>query len=487
MEPSCTMKKLIMRNLFLLCAVMAATLASCDKDEEYSLLLNERVVFIEEPGGQATVGYTAYGLASVAATTIPQGWTITVNTGEQRIYITAPTLFGEDSVTTGEDGETSEPNVKYGTASITGRTADNTSISATLYLSVADQVDFSNEPANSYILTKSNTRYCIDATRKGENGETITPASVAILWQTPYKMLEYPRLIDGKAYVFFTTGEDDDDNPVFNSGNAVLGAFNAAGELLWSWHLWCTESDPRNETVELGGETVMKRNLGALAISGTSEEEILNSYGLYYQWGRKDPFPGPTYYNMAESAETPVYDSENNRVYITYIAANTETGTQTYAATHVRNFISGVEGSHYNWLYTADPTLWGETKTLNDPCPRGWKVAPKSFYASLQIKDVISPELEKNYGFTLTDGVNEAFFSGAGRRSFYTGALTNMNENEERPTPWIGYYWSSTAEGTSAYAMDFSFDINGTRAGSSFHGAALQYAAGGMQIRCVKE
>ena len=74
------MKKLIMRNLFLLCAVMAATLASCDKDEEYSLLLNERVVFIEEPGGQATVGYTAYGLASVAATTIPQGWTITVNT-----------------------------------------------------------------------------------------------------------------------------------------------------------------------------------------------------------------------------------------------------------------------------------------------------------------------------------------------------------------------------------------------------------------------
>ena len=33
--------------------------------------------------------------------------------------------------------------------------------------------------------------------------------------------------------------------------------------------------------------------------------------------------------------------------------------------------------------------------------------------------------------------------------------------------------------------MDFSFDINGTRAGSSFQGAALQYAAG-MQVRCVK-
>jgi hypothetical protein len=61
-----------------------------------------------------------------------------------------------------------------------------------------------------------------------------------------------------------------------------------------------------------------------------------------------------------------------------------------------------------------------------------------------------------------------------------------MNDNEVRPTPWTGYYWSSTGEGKEAYAMDFSFDINGTRAGSSFQGAALQYAAGGMQVRCVK-
>lgn len=481
------MKKLTVRNLLLSLAVVATLLPSCKKDEEYSLILDERIALIEEPGGQVSIGYTAYGLASVSATTIPQGWTITVNTDERRIYITAPTLFGDESVTTTEEGEETEPNVKYGTAIITGRTSGNSSVSSSLYVSVADQVDFSDEPSNSYILTKSNTRYCIDATQKGENGGTISPASVAILWQTPYKLLEYPRLADGKAYVFFTTGEDDDDNPVFNSGNAVLGAFDAAGELLWTWHLWCTENDPRNETVELGGETAMKRNLGALTISGTSEEDILDSYGLYYQWGRKDPFPGPAYYNMAESAEIDVYDSENNRAYISYIAASAETGTQEYAGTHTKYFISGVEESRYNWLYTADPTLWGTAKTLNDPCPKGWKVAPKSFYAALQIKDDITPELEKNYGFTLTDGVNEAFFPGAGRRSFYTGALTNMNENEERPTPWIGYYWSSSAEGTSAYAMDFSFDINGTRTGSSFHGAALQYAAGGMQVRCVKE
>lgn len=483
------MKKLTVRNLLILFAVCATLFVACKKDETYSLLLNERIVFISEPGGQASVGFSATGLASVAATTIPQGWTITVDMSQGVINVTAPTTFDDESTSTdgeGEEGETT-PNVKYGTAIITGRTADNSSVSASLYVSVADQVDFSDEPSNCYILTKSNTRYCFDATKKGENGETITPASIAILWQTPYKMLEYPRLVDGKAYVFFATSEDDDDNPVFNSGNAVVGAFNAAGELLWSWHLWCTETDPRTETVELGGETAMKRNLGANVISGTSEEDILDSYGLYYQWGRKDPFPGPEYYNMAESADASIYDSENLRVYITYLASNTETGTQQYADSHARYFISGVEENHYNWLYTANPSLWGDSKTLYDPCPKGWKVAPKSFYQSLSIKDAISPELEKNYGYTLTDGVNEAFFPGAGRRSFYTGALTNMNDNEERPTPWTGYYWSSSAEGDAAYAMDFSFDILGTRAGSSFQSAALQYAAGGMQVRCVKE
>ena len=117
------------------------------------------------------------------------------------------------------------------------------------------------------------------------------------LWETPYKVIEFPKLVDGKAYFYHAIGTDDDEKEFFNHGNALLGAFDAAGNLLWSWHLWCAEFDPADEQVELGGEVMMKRNLGAGVVSGTSEEDILASYGVYYQWGRKDPFVGPRYYN----------------------------------------------------------------------------------------------------------------------------------------------------------------------------------------------
>lgn len=481
------MKNLTVKIFVGLFVVAATLLQSCKKDSEtYSFLLNERGAFVDEPGGKTSIGFTAINIVSVSPTTVPQGWSVSVDMSERRIYVTAPTTFPEES--TQADGDEENTNVRYGTVYLTGHSSGGSSVSTSLYVSLAEVIDLTDRPSNCYIISKSNARYCIDVTRKGEDADaTLAPASVAILWETPYKVIEFPKLVDGKAYFYHALGTDDDKKTTFfNHGNAVLGAFDTAGNLLWSWHLWCAEFDPDKEQVELGGEVMMKRNLGAGVVSGTSEADILASYGVYYQWGRKDPFAGPRYYNMADSADALLYDSQNLRTYIDYTESDSETGLMSYANAHALAFITGVKSSDYNWLQTADATLWDTTKNNNDPCPRGWKVPSKEVFAALHIKDAIAPELEKNYGFTLTDGVNDAFFPGAGRRSFYTGALTNMNDNEVRPTPWTGYYWSSTGEGKQAYAMDFSFDINGTRVGSSFQGAALQYAAGGMQVRCVK-
>ena len=440
------MKNLTVKIFVGLFVVATVLLQSCKKDSEtYSFLLNERGAFVEEPGGTTSLGFTAINISSVTPTTVPQGWSVTVDMNERRISVTAPTTFPDDPKTLadGEEEEEENTNVRFGTVYLTGRSSGGSSVSTSLYVSLAETVDLTGQPSNCYIINKSNARYCIDVTRKGEDTEaTMSPASVAILWETPYKVIEFPKLVDGKAYFYHAIGTDD--------------------------------------------EVMMKRNLGAGVVSGTSEEDILASYGVYYQWGRKDPFVGPRYYNMADSADAQVYDSQNLRVYPEYAATDAERGAAGYASAHAMTFITGTKESGYNWLQTADASLWGTEKNNNDPCPKGWKVPSKEVFAALHIKDVISPELEKNYGFTLSDGTNEAFFPGAGRRSFYTGALTNMNDNEVRPTPWTGYYWSSTGEGKEAYAMDFSFDINGTRAGSSFQGAALQYAAGGMQVRCVK-
>lgn len=481
------MKNLTVKLFAGLFVAAAVLLASCKKDSEtYSFLLDERGAFVDEPGGTASLGFTAVNIVSVSPTTVPQGWSVRVDMNERRIFVTAPSTFPAEGAKA-DDTEAENTNVRFGTAILTGRSGGGASVSMSLYVSLADLIDLSDSPSNCYIIDKSNTRYCIDVTRRGEDAEaTLAPASVAILWETPYKVIEFPKLIDGKAYFYHAIGTDDKKKEFFNYGNALLGAFDAAGKLLWSWHLWCAEFDPAEEQVELGGEVMMKRNLGAGVVSGSSEADILASYGVYYQWGRKDPFVGPSYYNMADAADAQIYDSQNLRVYPEYAATDAERGTLAYAGAHPLTFITGTEQSEYNWLQTADAALWQAAKNNNDPCPRGWKVPSKEVFAALRIKDAVSPDLERNYGFTLTDGTNEAFFPAAGRRSFYTGALTNMNDNEVCPTPWTGYYWSSTGEGKKAYAMDFSFDINGTRAGSSFQGAALQYAAGGMQVRCVK-
>ena len=406
------MKNLTVKIFVGLFVVAAVLLQSCKKDSEtYSFLLNERGAFVEEPGGTTSLGFTAINISSVTPTTVPQGWSVTVDMNERRISVTAPTTFPDDPKTLadGEEEEEENTNVRFGTVYLTGRSSGGSSVSTSLYVSLAETVDLTGQPSNCYIINKSNARYCIDVTRKGEDTEaTMSPASVAILWETPYKVIEFPKLVDGKAYFYHAIGTDDDEKEFFNHGNALLGAFDAAGNLLWSWHLWCAEFDPADEQVELGGEVMMKRNLGAGVVSGTSEEDILASYGVYYQWGRKEPFVGPRYYNMADSADAQVYDSQNLRVYPEYAATDAERGSAGYASAHAMTFITGTKESGYNWLQTADASLWGTEKNNNDPCPKGWKVPSKEVFAALHIKDVISPELEKNYGFTLSDGTERS-------------------------------------------------------------------------------
>ena len=87
------------------------------------------------------------------------------------------------------------------------------------------------------------------------------------------------------------------------------------GAILWSWHIWYPEAEVAGIASKTGYE-VMNMNLGAMRNTAGD----VSSYGLLYQWGRKDPFVGPRYYNMADSAEAQVYDSQNLRVYPEYAA-----------------------------------------------------------------------------------------------------------------------------------------------------------------------
>ncbi len=169
-------------------------------------------------------------------------------------------------------------------------------------------------------------------------------------------------------------------------GNAVIAAYaneDCTGDIIWSWHIWVTEEDPTNignaivyytyqwdeediygaysDVARVPGYGCMPCNLGAL-VSEPVDDNVTNkvqSYGLVYQWGRKDPFPG-----LKGSAATEDKDA--------CIAYNETTAEQLYDNEH--NEITGMtEGTDEGKLFhsmTADVTStnhYGIEYTIKNP------------------------------------------------------------------------------------------------------------------------
>ena len=66
-------------------------------------------------------------------------------------------------------------------------------------------------------------------------------------------------------------------------------------------------------------------------------------------------------------------------------------------------------------------------KSVNDPCPYGWRVAPSGAFDNLAIVGTPAVGDEAKYGWTLTDGNAESFFIGAGRRRYDNGKILNLS------------------------------------------------------------
>jgi hypothetical protein len=141
-------------------------------------------------------------------------------------------------------------------------------------------------------------------------------------------------------------------------GNYVV-AIKKNGVVRWSYHIWCPEIDPRNTDWRLpntsSSTVVMRLNLGATAdLTGTwdffkalSTITRRQTWGLYYQWGRKDPFKeSGTLSSIVSDQQTIEYSILNPEKYIS---------------------------TSNNWTSSTE-TLWTAGKTMYDPCPKGWRV-----------------------------------------------------------------------------------------------------------------
>ena len=220
--------------------------------------------------------------------------------------------------------------------------------------------------ANSYVITAPGG-YKFKAVYGNEPTSYLADVDVAeVLWETwnnteevtPGSVLASVSFAED--YIILHTPE------TLHPGNAVVAAKDADGKILWSWHIWV----PATEIVTASfggimGNDLMDRNLGALVAAEATDAPVdPRSYGMVYQWGRKDPFvaSGVALANTLATVAGAQDEVAPAQITLEESIANPR------LLGHTNNG---------DWLLVPDNEMWSDTdKTRYDPCPPGYRVPP---------------------------------------------------------------------------------------------------------------
>lgn len=281
-----------------------------------------------------------------------------------------------------------------------------------------DLSDAAKAPANCYIVSAPG-QYKFPA-MMGNGGEYVKGGAKAeVLWES-FGTSVFPSVGDLVTNAGFKNNYVSFEVPeTYREGNAVIAVRNSAGKILWSWHIWLTDQ-PAECVLPNGAGTIMDRNLGAT----DKAADRIESYGLLYQWGRKDPFMGEAGWNFVHTAFS--------------------------AGTEWTNKNAEIQGEEY-WIanpmdYTSwdvfDETLWEpDKKKRQDPCPAGWRVPAcnenDNFWASVAgCLNNSSVFKSTEYGLTLTISIPSTWFPcvGWGTDPF------SVTESGGHGYYWLAYY-----------------------------------------------
>ena len=362
-------------------------------------------------------------------------------------------------------GKTSEHNVIEQTSILAGKVNGT----GNLQIEKPENDLSAAEPANCYIVSAAGT-YAFK-TVKGNSAALIEGGTVAeVLWES-FGTDVAPAVGDliqtadyYNNYIIFKTADQ------FKEGNAVIALKNKYDEVVWSWHIWLTDK-PAEHVYANNAGTMMDRNLGAT--SATPGD--VGALGLFYQWGRKDPFVGSSSissWKKAASTNEWIIKAEANGVSIDFTIQNPTTLV----------VFSGTTGR--DWKDTANGNLWNINKSAYDPCPPGWRVptgGTNGVWATAGFPTGSNSELadtENKYGILFPKQ-----YCGAEEGAWYPacGILhyiqhSNMNQ-------WVGngMYTSCTADSQKAFY--YRFNKNGTdfKAHNSTNSRGFSYP-----VRCQK-
>lgn len=323
-----------------------------------------------------------------------------------------------------------------------------------------------NGHANCYIIPQvAPAYYSFDATVIGNGDEglcagahvastKISPKGAKLLW----KVITSSKIIETDAGQPIKTSSvkiDRDGMVTFNThsmtGNALIAVYDnedCTGEPLWTWHFWKPEGglDAVKDIVYNGTYILMDRNLGACELLAYPDQVS----GLYFQWGRKDPFFHAN--GVATSAFFTLVDNAATDGDVAYTVANPTT------------FITSLGSANFeynDWLPNAmqNDKLWGAKKTIYDPCPAGYRVADAEAFA-----DVVAgtPTLMSDKG--TGKGTNQLQYNlGGVTTQFPCSGYLLYNEGKRHDRNKSGRIWTvagGSEDTTKSKAL--SYEVTGT-------------------------
>lgn len=425
------------------------------------------------------------------------------------------------------------------------------------------------EEANSYILSPTetvplaipvsrvndfwedvydDTRYAID---DGKNDGAVKKWVAKVIWETEAGLVE------------ITTAEGTEPNGYFvikpgtagKSGNVLIGLFDATkgteidpttAKALWSWHIWVTSYNPgggadnviptvsgdpgrtaveggyvhyfeslsANTAADGGQVVIMDRDLGALE---SNPNDLRASTGLFYQWGRKDPF----YVKLPADNELPAegypVGADGFVVGATDHIAREEGPVSFAKAVQsptlfivAKSDFGSTSDADFDWLQqgNGNDLLWydesnASKKTMYDPCPPGWRVPGKSnTFTSLKPRDVWEPSTfdptnpkegevdEWGYynqyplqGVVCWDNRTQFFSNNSGRINCYNGKLFEYSSGQylfmggiiSKKNIRVMYQHSQMGVNSKEGTMDL------------IETDYYTYRTSGCSVRCVKE
>lgn len=269
------------------------------------------------------------------------------------------------------------------------------------------------------------------------------------------------------------------------NGNAVIAVKNAAGTVMWSWHLWFTPksslkkiqftsgSDKYNfmndnlgwkYTKWTGGlkrEVVVKieqqaetgeKKTATITLKQAAGNNVREGYGNLYQWGRKDPLPGTnTFYPTTGFKFNDGYTIVGDQPADYNNPTNIQRMEKRTIGLSIREpgiMLPKVGGGKLSWTYRQYINLWSadndkinetETpikngiKTIYDPSPVGFKI-PDAY----AFKDLSQTGAVWSNGYTLkVDNDKEIYFQAGGYRDGNDGVIKGVGS--------YALYWASAA------------------------------------------